>query len=95
VISFAIKLIPIAGLFQIFDGLQAVASGILRGIGDTLIPMVINLVGFWLIGLPVSIYLGFWGEMDAVGLWLGMVVALGIVCVFLIARVDRRFLNNV
>jgi MATE family multidrug resistance protein len=95
VISFAIKLIPSAGLCQIFDGLQAVASGILRGIGDTLIPMVINLVGFWLIGLPVSIYLGFWGEMDAVGLWLGMVVALGIVCVFLIARVDRRFLNNV
>jgi MATE family multidrug resistance protein len=94
VISLAVTLIPIAGFFQIFDGLQAVASGILRGVGDTLVPMAINLVGFWLIGLPVSVYLSFRGGMATVGLWLGMVVALGIVCVFLIVRVNKRFLEE-
>ena len=94
VISLAATLIPIAGLFQIFDGLQAVAAGILRGIGDTLTPMAINLVGFWFIGLPVSAYLSFREGMGTVGLWVGMVVALGIVCVFLIARVNRRFLKD-
>jgi len=94
VISLAVTLIPIAGFFQIFDGLQAVASGILRGVGDTLVPMAINLVGFWLIGLPISVYLSFRGGMATVGLWLGMVVALGIVCVFLIVRVNRRFLEE-
>jgi MATE family multidrug resistance protein len=94
VISLAATLIPIAGLFQIFDGLQAVAAGILRGIGDTLTPMAINLVGFWFIGLPVSVYLSFREGMGTVGLWVGMVVALGIVCVFLIARVNRRFLKD-
>ena len=61
VVGLAATLIPVAGIFQVFDGLQAVASGALRGVGDTLAPMVVNLLGFWLIGLPISLYLGFRG----------------------------------
>ena len=94
VVALATILIPIAGIFQIVDGLQAVSSGILRGVGDTLVPMLINLVGFWFIGLPVSAYLGFRLEMATVGLWWGMVVALGVVCLCLVLRVKKHFLNE-
>jgi MATE family multidrug resistance protein len=94
VIVLATTLIPIAGIFQIVDGLQAVTSGILRGIGDTLIPMGINLVGFWLIGLPISAYLGFGLDMASAGLWWGMVVALAVVCSFLMLRLKGHFLRD-
>ncbi len=55
VVALAAALIPIAGVFQIFDGVQVVSSGILRGLGDTRAPMVINVLGFWLVGMPVSL----------------------------------------
>ena len=52
-------LLPIAGVFQVFDGLQVVSIGVLRGVGDTRAPVVLNVLGFWLLGLPVSVWLGF------------------------------------
>ena len=94
VIALATTLIPIAGIFQIVDGLQAVTSGILRGIGDTLIPMAINLIGFWLIGLPISAYLGFGLDMASAGLWWGMVVALAVVSSCLLLRFKGHFLRD-
>ncbi len=87
----AATLIPVAGIFQVFDGLQAVGSGVLRGVGDTLAPMVVNLVGFWLIGLPVSLYLAFPGGLGPLGLWWGMAAGLGAVALFLLIRVRIRF----
>lgn len=90
VVALAATLIPVAGIFQIFDGLQAVASGVLRGVGDTLAPMVINLIGFWLIGFPVSLYLGFPGGLGPLGLWWGMAVGLGAVATALLFRVRVR-----
>src|SRR5690606_11913819 len=54
VLALAVVLLPIAGVFQIFDGLQVVALGLLRGLGDTRVPMLINVVAFWLIAIPVS-----------------------------------------
>jgi hypothetical protein len=53
VIAVAASLIPIAGVFQIFDGLQVVAAGVLRGAGDTRAAMISNVLGFWLVGMPV------------------------------------------
>ena len=91
VMGLAATLIPVAGIFQIFDGLQAVGSGVLRGVGDTLAPMLVNLVGFWLIGLPVSVYLAFPGGLGPLGLWWGMAVGLGAVALFLLIRVRIRF----
>jgi len=91
VLGLATTLIPIAGVFQIFDGLQAVGSGVLRGIGDTLAPMVVNLIGFWMIGLPVSIYLAFPGGLGPLGLWWGMAAGLAAVALFLLIRVRIRF----
>ena len=91
VLGLAATLIPVAGIFQIFDGLQAVGSGVLRGVGDTLAPMLVNLVGFWLIGLPISLYLAFPGGLGPLGLWWGMAAGLGAVALFLLLRVRVRF----
>ncbi len=87
VLLLAASLIPIAGVFQVFDGLQVVCVGILRGLGDTRAPMVVALVGFWLIGTPVSVLLGFATPLRAAGLWWGILAGLAAVATFLLARV--------
>jgi MATE family multidrug resistance protein len=87
VVAVAVSLIPIAGLFQVFDGLQVVAAGVLRGAGDTRAPLVANVIGFWLMGMPVSLWLGFRTGLGVVGLWWGFVAGLAAVAVFLVLRV--------
>ena len=91
VLTLAATLIPIAGLFQVFDGIQVVSMGALRGVGDTRGPMLISLVGFWLVGLPVSVYLGFGAGAGPVGIWWGLVAGLAAVAGLLLVRVRRRF----
>ena len=90
VFALAVLLLPIAGVFAVFDGLQVVAIGLLRGLGDTRMPMIVNVVGFWCIGMPISLWLGFGVGYGAQGLWWGLVVGLVIVAVFLILRVRQR-----
>jgi MATE family multidrug resistance protein len=95
VVALAVVLLPIAGVFQVFDGLQAVAIGVLRGLGDTRVPLVANAVGFWVIGLPVSLLLGFGWGLGARGLWWGLVVGLVMVASFLLLRVAQRLRHAV
>jgi multidrug resistance protein, MATE family len=90
VISVAALLIPIAGVFQVFDGTQVVSGGILRGLGDTRAPMIANLLGYWMVGIPISIYLGFQAGLGPSGLWWGLVVGLALVGVSLLLRVRFR-----
>jgi multidrug resistance protein, MATE family len=90
VLAMAAALIPLAAVFQVFDGLQIVSIGVLRGVGDTRAPMIVNVLGFWLIGFPVSLWLGFRAGYGAVGLWWGLVVGLAAVATFLVARVRSR-----
>jgi MATE family multidrug resistance protein len=90
VIAIASTLIPIAGVFQVFDGLQVVSLGVLRGVGDTRLPMLINIVGFWLLGIPLSAYLGFRTAAGPRGLWLGLVLGLAVVSLVLAARVRAQ-----
>lgn len=90
VVALAAALIPIAGLFQVFDGTQVVSAGILRGIGDTRFPMIAAALGFWLIGLPLSLLLGFTARLGAEGLWWGSLVALMAVAALLLHRVRMR-----
>lgn len=85
-IGLAAQLIPVAGVFQLFDGMQAVAAGILRGAGDTRVPMLINLGGFWIGGIPLSVYLGFRTSLGPVGLWWGLAAGLALVALILLAR---------
>lgn len=77
VLSQAIGLVMIAGVFQIVDGVQVVGTGALRGAGDTLVPAVLHGAAMWLVGLPVGLYLGFVQGMGAAGLWWGLTLGLG------------------
>ncbi len=95
VVELAAVLIPIAGVFQIFDGLQVVSVGILRGLGDTRAPMVVSVLGFWLIGMPVSLYLGFRTNSGPPGLWWGLVVGLVVVACILLLRVRAQLVRGV
>jgi multidrug resistance protein, MATE family len=90
VLATAATLIPIAGVFQVFDGLQVVSLGVLRGVGDTRLPMLINIVGFWMLGIPASVYLGFRTDAGPRGLWWGLVVGLAIVSLVLAARAHAQ-----
>ena len=90
VAALAATLIPIAGVFQVFDGTQVVAIGILRGVADTRTPMLVNVLGYWLIGLPVSAAFGFWLGYGPQGLWWGLMVGLTLVAAVLVWRVRRR-----
>jgi len=94
VLALAVALIPLAGIFQVFDGLQVVASGVLRGVGDTRAPMVLNLLGFWCIGMPVGIWLAFKAHLGPAGLWWGLVLGLAAVSVLLLFRVRSRLARD-
>lgn len=91
VVAIASLLIPVAGVFQVFDGAQAVGAGVLRGIGDTRAPLIAMLTGYWLVGLPVSVVLGFHTTLRATGLWWGFVASLGLVAIFLFLRMRVLF----
>ncbi len=90
VLALATVLIPLAGVFQVWDGLQVVSSGVLRGLGDTRAPMMMNLLGFWCIGVPLGVGLGFRAGMGPPGLWWGLVTGLGSVAILLLFRVRRQ-----
>jgi multidrug resistance protein, MATE family len=76
VIDMGATLLMVAAVFQLFDGLQAVATGALRGAGNTRAPMLTHLLGYWMIGLPLGAVLGFKFGLGAVGFWTGLCVAL-------------------
>jgi MATE family multidrug resistance protein len=90
VIAVAVVLLRIAGVFQVFDGLQVVAAGILRGLGDTRAPMLICLLGYWVLGIPLSGYLAFAANQGPPGLWWGLVLGLGVVATMLLLRLRVR-----
>ena len=90
VVAIAGSLIVLGGFFAVFDGLQAVCIGILRGIGDTRAPVAISMVGYWLIGMPVSVLLGFPLGLGPDGLWWGLVIGLAVTAAVLLIRVQVR-----
>jgi MATE family multidrug resistance protein len=84
VISTGVSLLAVAAMFQIFDGLQVTATGVLRGIGDTHTAMVWNLIGHWGVGLPLGWWLCFRGGWGVTGLWVGLSSGLIIVALVLV-----------
>lgn len=76
ILAYGVVLLMVAGLFQLADGMQVMALGLLRGIRDTQVPMVLAAISYWLIGIPASYVLAFPLGFGGVGLWLGLVVGL-------------------
>jgi len=91
VIALAATLIPLAGVFQLFDGVQAVAGGALRGAADTRAAMIANIIGFWGIGLPIGLTLAFREGLGPRGLWWGLVIGLAAVAAVLLVRLYHLF----
>ena len=97
VLALGAQLLFIAAAFQLFDGIQGVTTGVLRGLGDTRTPMITNLVSHWLFGLPIGYALCFTLGFGVIGLWIGLSTGLilaGAVLLFAwnreIHALDRR-----
>jgi MATE family multidrug resistance protein len=86
VIEVGAHLLRIASLFALFDGIQAVASGALRGAGDVRFPFLANVAAHWLVGLPIALVLGFGLGMGATGLWWGLTAGLVTISILLAVR---------
>ena len=84
--SLTAQLLVLAGVFQIFDGIQIVSSGALRGFGDTKVPFVIGVFSYWVVALPVSWFAAFRLDFGAPGIWIGFVVGLGVAAAAMSAR---------
>lgn len=86
VVLIASKLLLVAAVFQISDGIQVVVLGALRGLQDVKIPMYITFVAYWVIGFPTSYYLGKYTDLKAVGVWIGLLAGLTAAAFFLYLR---------
>ena len=82
----AVALLRIAAIFQIFDASQATLANMLRGLHDSRLPLVIALLGYWAIGAPIGIALGFAASLGAVGVWIGLACGLAAVAILLMIR---------
>ena len=82
-------LLGIVAAFEVFDGIQTVSTGALRGLGETRAPMLANLVGYWALGLPLGFFLCFGLKLGIYGLWIGLTVALVVIAVAVLARWQR------
>ncbi|WP_120633254.1 MATE family efflux transporter [Ruegeria sp. EL01] len=88
-------LLAMAALFQLVDGAQVIALGLLRGLQDAKIPMVMAALSYWVVGIPASYYFGFVRGMDGIGVWLGLVLGLACAAVLLMARFWMRSVREV
>lgn len=89
-VGFALQFLVVAAMFQLFDGAQAVGAGVLRGLQDTRVPMLIAIGGYWLPGLCTAIGLGFLTPLAGMGIWIGLMVGLVVVAVLLLQRWRAR-----
>lgn len=94
-LAVAVSLIPIAGVFQVFDGTQAVTSGVLRGTGDTRIPAILHMVAFWGVGIPLGATLGFLTPLRERGLWWGLTAGLAAAAILQTWRVVVRLRGDI
>ncbi|TDR88119.1 MATE family efflux transporter [Enterovirga rhinocerotis] len=90
VIRLGVALLFVAAIFQLADGLQAVAAGLLRGIQDTRVPMLLAGLGYWGIGATLGVILAFPGGFGPIGIWIGLATGLGVVAVLMLWRWRRR-----
>jgi multidrug resistance protein, MATE family len=89
-LALAATFLVVAGLFQLVDGVQVVAAHALRGLSDAKVPMIVAIVGYWLVGLPIAYVLGLVIGWRGIGIWIGLACGLAFVAVVLLARFAWR-----
>jgi len=90
VVELAVSFLLLAAIFQLADGGQAVAAGMLRGLHDTRVPMLYAAFGYWCVGLALGVVLAFVLKIGGIGIWIGLATGLAVVAVLLITRWLRR-----
>jgi MATE family multidrug resistance protein len=90
VILLAANLFIIAGFFQLSDGTQATGLGILRGLTDVKIPLYLSFAAYWLFGIPAGLFFGFYLDMGAIGIWIGLSIGLTILAILLVIRFKTK-----
>jgi len=90
VAALAATILPIAAAFQVFDGVQGVGGGILRGMGRTRPAAVFNFVGYYALALPLAAWLAFSRDFGLVGIWWGLAMALALIAAALVVWIVRR-----
>lgn len=93
VVAAGVTFLAVAALFQLFDGLQVVALGVLRGLKDTRVPTLISGFSYWLVGFPLAALFAFVAHWRGVGIWIGVTIGLGLAAVLMALRM-RRQLNR-
>ena len=86
-IEVIVPLIYLCALFQVFDGSQVVGLGILRGMGDVRIPLFFHLLAYWVVGIPLALWLAFTLGLGVQGLWIGLAIALAIISILCVIRI--------
>jgi MATE family multidrug resistance protein len=89
-VALAMQYLLVASAFQLFDGIQAVAAGLLRGLQDTRVPMLMALFGYWIVGFGTAIALGFYTPLSGIGVWIGLAVGLVATSALLLWRWHTR-----
>ncbi|MEH6741583.1 MATE family efflux transporter [Sulfitobacter sp.] len=95
ILQIGVGILFMAGLFQLVDGTQAVALGVLRGVQDTRLPMVYAAISYWGIGMPCSYLLGFTYGLDGIGVWAGLGIGLAVAAILLNLRFWRTVLPTI
>ncbi len=90
VISFAASILIVAAIFQVFDGVQAVGIGILRGLTDVKGPTLITFIAYWVLALPIGYILGFTFDYGIVGVWIGLLLGLAVSATLLTLRFNSK-----
>ncbi len=89
-VGLAVDYLAVAAAFQLFDGAQTVAAGVLRGLQDTRVPMIVAGLGYWVAGFGTAVVLGFPAGLEGVGIWIGLATGLAVVALALGARWHGR-----
>lgn len=89
IVALGAQLLMVAAAFQVFDGAQVAGVSVLRGAADTRVPMIVCAIGYWGIGVPVGLMLGFRTALGPIGVWIGLSAGLGAVAIMLGLRVRR------